>query len=128
MAEEIERKHLEDLGELYYQNQKKERNMATHEEFIKIGAHFPCVRGVTPIGLSDELSVKDGHKFGCGIHAISAGPIVYSFGSNQQQDFELAFLKLRPDAKIFTFELKADNLPPLDIRSKHVNFFNMGMG
>ena len=89
---------LENLGELF--NDKAQRDSERHgkvnDEFQRLKPSFPCVTGVTPLG-----SIIGSHKFTCGLHAISSNPIVYSFGSNQQQDFELAILRLRPDAKIF---------------------------
>ena len=99
--------HLEKLGELYYQNQKVEREPMRKwaSDFHILTGNYPCIRGVTPIGLATALSVEDGHKFGCGIPYISGPPVVYSFGSHNQQDFETAIMQLRPDASIFTFEL-----------------------
>jgi hypothetical protein len=48
---------------------------------------------------------EEGHKFACGVNAIRDKPIVYSIGA-EGQEFELGFLKLRPDAEIYMFELK----------------------
>lgn len=93
-----------------------------------MGANFPCIRGVTPIGLPTPQSIGDGHKFGCGIQAISGNPIVYSFGSNKEQDFELAFKKIRPDAEVHTFELVADNLPDDKDRDENLHYYNIGLG
>jgi len=55
-------------------------------------------------------------------------PIVYSLGSNKQQDFETAFLKLRPDSNIFTFELAKNNIPDESVRNSRVKWFNIGLG
>ena len=75
---------------------------------MRLKPNFPCVTGVTPLGGADKLSVTDGHKFACGLHAVAGHPIIYSFGSNQKQDFELAILRLRPEAQskniIFRFQ------------------------
>ena len=55
-------------------------------------------------------------------------PVVYSLGSNKQQDFESAFLKLRPDSNIFTFEIAKDNIPDESLRNNKVKWFNIGLG
>jgi hypothetical protein len=120
--------NLEHLGELYYQSQMKERSSKIAEEFKRMNSNFPCVLGETPLGSADDASVDDGHKFACGIHAISGSPIVYSFGSNQQQDFELAVLNIRPDAKIFVFELIPTSLPPENVRDKRITYVPVGLG
>jgi len=54
--------------------------------------------------------------------------LVYSLGSNQQQDFERGILDIRPDAKIFTFELKDYNMVPVEKRIDAVSYFNIGIG
>ena len=59
---------------------------------------------------------------------IKSTPIVYSFGSNRQQDFEQAVLFYRPDSQIFTFDLTENSLPPLDIRDPKVKFTATGLG
>lgn len=122
--------HFEKLGELYYQSQKVEREKKRQwaHEFHILTGNYPCVRGVNPIGLSTAASIEDGHKFGCGIPSISGSPIVYSFGSHRQQDFETAMLQIRPDSSIFTFELVADMLPAMEDRLHGVSFFNIGLG
>lgn len=129
--EQIEHiKHLEKLGELFYQNQKVERKSTWQwaADLNALNGNFPCIRGTTPIGLESPESIKDGHKFGCGINFISGPPIVYSFGSNRQQDFETAMKQLRPDSSIFTFEIEADLLPAIEEREPGVQFFNIGLG
>jgi len=83
---------------------------------------------VIPIGLTSAGSIEDGHKFGCGIPFISGSPIVYSFGSHKQQDFETAILQLRPDASVFTFELAPEMIPAISDRVHGVQFFNIGLG
>lgn len=122
--------HLEKLGELYYQSQKVERDRKKQwaADFHILTGNYPCIRGVTPIGLETPESIEDGHKFGCGIHAISGPPIVYSFGSHKQQDFETAIKQLRPDSSIYTFELVADMIPAVADRVPGVQFFNIGLG
>jgi len=59
---------------------------------------------------------------------IIGEPIVYSFGSNKQQDFEMALLKLRSDSKIYTFEIDKTHLPDHDQRIPGVEYFNIGLG
>ena len=91
----------------------RERNSepALHS-YTLIEANYPCLYGVTPVGQDEGVSVYDGHKFACGIHHIKSRPIVYSFGSNRQQDFEKSILFYRPDALVYTFEINPDHLPP----------------
>lgn len=104
--------HKEHLAELYYRNQLKERVMPNvPNNHSLITANYPCLYGITPIGLDTAASVIDGHKFTCGLHHVKSRPIVYSFGSNQQQDFEKSILFYRPDALVYTFEIQPDQLP-----------------
>ena len=86
------------------------------------------MKGTNPIGLSDKQSIIDGHKYGCGIPYIEDDPIVYSFGSNNQQDFEKGFLNLRPTSKIFVFEILKSHIPPLEFQDSRIQFFNIGLG
>jgi len=65
------------------------------------GANFPCIKGVIPVSCDNEECVMDGHKFLCGLHKISGSPIIYSFGSHKQVEYEKALLKWRSDSKIF---------------------------
>lgn len=116
------------LGELYYANQKKERNCERGKELIELVPQFPCVRGITPIGTDAKDSIIDGHKFACGIHAISSAPIIYSFGSAKHQQFELSLIQLRPDAQIYTFEIDAAQLPPMESRHPSIHYYNIGLG
>ena len=53
---------------------------------------------------------------------------VYSLGSNQKQDFERGILDIRPDAKVFTFELAEYNMVPLDKRIDSIKYYNIGIG
>ena len=121
-------KELEHLGDLYYESQKDERSFKIAADFKRIAPNYPCVMGVIPLGFASPDSISDGHKFGCGIHAIQGQPIVYSFGSNQQQDFELAFLQLRPEAHIFIFELDPKQLPHENLRHDRIHYNPVGLG
>jgi hypothetical protein len=116
------------LGELYYENQKKERGCDRGLEIIEFVPQFPCVRGIVPLGSDARDSVVDSHKFACGLHAISSAPIVYSFGSARNQLFETSLLKVRPDAKVFTFEIDPNGLPPIGSRLPSIEYFNIGLG
>lgn len=119
----------EHRAELYYQNQKIERDIDTQMTFYhNIGANFPCMYGTFPLGLESAKSIVDGHKYGCGIDKIPSTPVVYSFGSNRQQDFEKSFLQYRPDAKIFVFEITRHNLPPVKEWDKRISYNNIGLG
>ena len=82
--------------------------------------------GISPIGNNETTSIEDGHKFACGLHAIRGSPVVYSFGSNQRQDFELGILELRPDAKIFVFEILEEQLPRY--RDPRIHYHALGLG
>ena len=119
----------EHLSELYFQNQIRERNSEpAHHSYTLIGANYPCLYGVTPVGQDEGVSVYDGHKFACGIHHIKSRPIVYSFGSNRQQDFEKSILFYRPDALVYTFEIKANNLPNEGERDPNIVYTVVGLG
>ena len=113
----------ERLGELYYENQKETYAINKMGPLIELNPTFPCVRGVVPIGLDTAASIFDGHKFGCGIKDIKGPPIVYSFGCNLKMDFEDAIKQLRPDARIFTYEIMANRIP-----KNASNVFNLGLG
>ena len=119
---------LEHLGELYYEDQKDERVYKIADDFNRMKPNFPCVHGVTPLGNAGAESIRDGHKFACGLHAIDRAPIVYSFGSNQQQDFEEAVLRLRPDAKVYVFELVPSHLPAVELRDSRISYHAIGLG
>jgi hypothetical protein len=119
---------LEHLGELYYDEQKDERFYKVSDDFNRIKPNFPCVHGITPLGSATKESIVDGHKFACGLHAVSGPPVVYSFGSNRQQDFEQALLRLRPDAKIFVYELIPDHLPEQSVRDDRITYNAVGLG
>jgi len=132
--------HEEKLAELYrnypYDYVSKYNRFANHNirkrnwchDYEKVTPDFPCLRGINPIGFDTKESIDDGHKFGCGIGYISNDPIVYSFGSNQQQDFELAFLDLRPTSKIFTFDILESHLPKPSVRHTAVSYSLVGLG
>jgi hypothetical protein len=117
---------LEKLAESYYEAQKDERFMKIAEDFKKVGSNFPCIFGEIPIGGSNAEGIDDGHKYTCGVHLISGEPIVYSFGSCKDQGFELALLDLRPDAKIFVFEIDPKMLP--EDRHPNITYFPLGLG
>lgn len=148
---ELHKKHLrshdhrmfwefERLAELYSRyhltywsrfNKFAPRNMRKREwcvQYLKTTPDFPCVRGIVPLGFDSKASIDDGHKFACGISYIGAEPIVYSLGSNRQQDFEMAFLQLRPDSKIWTFDVLESHLPPVNQRSPSISYNLLGIG
>ena len=121
--------HAEKLGELYYQNQLTERNKSlSYNTFIHLNPNYPCVHGVVPLGEDTAKSAKDGHKFSCGIMHIKSEPIVYSFGSNKQQDFEMAILHQRPDARIWTHDIQEKNLPVPEKRLPAINYTATALG
>jgi hypothetical protein len=118
---------FETIAEKYYNRQKSERSRVT-DDFIHFNPNFPCVLGETPLGEDTPRSVEDGHKFGCGIPFISSVPIVYSFGSNRQQDFEASILRIHPNARIYTFELVESHIPAPHERNPKVDWNNIGLG
>ena len=59
---------------------------------------------------------------------IKGDPIVYSFGSNQNQIFELALLKLRPDSKIHIFDVSEEKLPLPKERDNRIKYFPIALG
>ena len=121
--------YAEKLGELYYQNQLRERKRSlNYNLFIHLNPNYPCIHGVIPLGEDTPASIRDGHKFSCGIMQIKSDPIVYSFGSNQQQDFEMSVLNLRPDARIWTHDLLESNLPPFEKRLPTINYNATALG
>jgi len=123
----LEIENLEALAQLYYRNQIGERDIAREGSLQAIQSTYPCLHGKLPIGLDTKRSIQDGHKYVCGLHMINHAPIVYSFGSNGQQDFEEGVLKLRNDAKIYTFELDKLKMVPESKRLDSVQYFNIGL-
>ena len=113
----------EELSELYYTAQKMERNDQKFQLIPSVVHRFrpnyPCLAGTVPLGLGDVDSgdgsgatIRDGHQYACGLHAITGTPIVYSFGCYRRQDYEKSVLKHRPDAVIAIYELLPDMLVP----------------
>lgn len=82
-----------------------------------------------PVGFDSNESIDDGHKFACGVSFISSAPIVYSFGSNLQTDFERAFYDLRNDSKIYVFEIDKTKIPTISSPyNDSIFIFNRGLG
>lgn len=121
--------HGEKLAELYYQNQLKERAKSlTYNAFIHLNPNYPCLHGVVPIGADTLASVADGHKFSCGIQHIKSSPIVYSFGSNKQQDFEQSMLFYRPDSRVYTHDILESHLPDMNVRDPKITYYATALG
>ena len=123
-------RHQERLAEAYYEHQKKEREYSNpvNSDAMRVGSNYPCLYGTNVIGLNTALSILDGHKYSCGLNAIKGNPIIYSFGSDQRQDFELEILDLRPDAKIFVFEIDPSLMVPVNQRKNSISYNNLGLG
>jgi hypothetical protein len=121
---------FENTAELYYQAQKTLRYdyAIIEKQLLKVESNFPCLMGVTPMGGDSQESITDGHKYACGILHITSSPVVYSFGSCNNQYFEESMLSLRPDSSIFTYELDPNNLPSLENRFKKIKYFDVGLG
>ena len=120
--------HQEQLAELYYQHQLNERSDPHFNAYRDIGANYPCIYGANPVGLDTHASIQDGHKYACGLLHVKSQPIVYSFGSNQQQDFEKAILSYRPDSQIYVFDITASHLPPVTDRDPKITYNTLGLG
>lgn len=99
------------MAERFYEAQKVERTKPWSTHIVHYGAEWPCMQGITPVGMDTIESALDGHKYICGADFIAGDPIVYSFGSNKKQDFEEGFLEQRPDAHIFVYEVEQNLLP-----------------
>mmetsp|Transcript_23138 Transcript_23138/g.22294 ORF Transcript_23138/g.22294 Transcript_23138/m.22294 type:complete len:332 (-) Transcript_23138:80-1075(-) len=122
-------KHQENVAELYYQNQLHERTKSeNYTLFVHLNANYPCIHGTSPAGTASSASIDDGHKFVCGIHRIKSSPIVYSFGSNKQQDFEESILYYRPDSKILTYDILESNLPDRRDMNPNITYIVAGLG
>lgn len=117
----------EELAGHIFGDHLDERILNLGVNFVKIFTKWPCIAGMYPIG-TWETEGDMRYRYTCGIHAIHGAPIVYSFGSNKEQEFELALLKLRPDAKIFIFDLNPDLLPPMDKRHPQITYTGAGIG
>ena len=121
--------HAEVLGERYYQYQLGERERSlTYNAFIHLNANYPCIYGLIPLGEDTKASAIDGHKYACGVMHIKGNPIVYSFGSNQQQDFEFSVLRQRPDARIWTHDILESHLPAIENRISTINYTATALG
>lgn len=112
---------LEARSETFYNRQKLERRQDVGPDIAKLVSRYPCIRGMVPVG-----TFNDGHKWVCGLHAIRGAPIVFSFGSFGQQDFELDLLTLRPDARVFVFEIMPDRIPKA--RDPRISYHAIGLG
>ena len=86
---------FEKKSEEIYQLQKsaeRKGDMTVGPDFSKLVSRYPCIRGMVPVGINSG----DGHKWVCGLRAITSAPVVFSFGSFGNQEFELDLLRLRP--------------------------------
>lgn len=121
--------HGEKLAEMYYQHQLEERTRSlSYNSFIHLNPNYPCLHGVIPIGADTQASVIDGHKFSCGILHIKSSPVVYSFGSNRQQDFEQSLLYYRPDSRVYTHDILESHLPLLAVRDPKITYVATALG
>jgi hypothetical protein len=120
---------MELKAEMYYNAQKIERKnvkQQSREGEKYIGSNWPCIRGVVPIGSDSKVALTEGHKYGCGIHMIKSSPIVYSFGSNKNTEFEIDVLNLRSDANVWIYELDPARMPSDKRTGLHVGNFGLG--
>jgi hypothetical protein len=125
---------LEDRGEAYLQSQIHDLNnlrkvMRGNPNFINMFNHlYPCILGITPVGADNEAGISDGHKFVCGLSHVTMPAVIYSFGSFRDDGFERALLALKPNVKIFIFELKKENMVREDRRHPDITYLNYGLG
>ena len=97
-------------------------------DYQAIEADYPCIYGSTVLGNFSANKVDDGHKYSCGLQRIRGKPVVYSFGSDQNQAFELSLLQLRPDAEIHIFEVDYMHLVPVSLRHPKIVYHSYGLG
>jgi len=116
------------LAELYYHNQKRERQFISmvNEDILKYNPNYPCLFGVNVLGDDSKESIIDGHKYSCGLQSVE-NAIVYSFGSNRDERFERAVLRLRFDANISIFELDENLIPKDGMRNSAIQYFNIAL-
>lgn len=100
----------EEWAESFYLSELSQKNSqkTPTKDVLTINPHFPCLAGASALGIK-KIPVNtvsevynDERRIVCGVNAIPGSPIVYSIGG-KGQTFELDFLKLRPDARIFMF-------------------------
>ncbi|KAJ1440546.1 hypothetical protein B484DRAFT_415501 [Ochromonadaceae sp. CCMP2298] len=105
---------LEKAAELYFQAQKglREDYKLVAAEFTRVEANYPCVAGVIPLGGVSPDAVYDGHNF----------------GSFKNQFFEMDLLRLRPDAKVWIYELDPKQVVPEAMQDSRVTYLDVGLG
>ena len=101
----------ESLAEFTYRNQMLERHRTKPVSTLlaRFGANWPCMWGEEVTGTMQTWAqnwakYKDGWKFTCGLHKITAPCVVYSMGSRGNMAFEAAVLAARPDCSIHIFD------------------------
>lgn len=120
---------MEKMAELNYEQQlTRIQGQIEVEEFSDIHVNYPCLYGIIPVGDVSRKSVVDGHKYLCGVLLIKGAPIVYSYGSNNNQIFEKALLTLRPDSKIFVFDISESKLPSPEERDARIKYIPLALG
>jgi hypothetical protein len=120
---------MEKLAELnYVQQLNRVQGQVEVEEFSDIHVNYPCLYGTIPVGDASRNSVVDGHKYLCGILHIKGSPVIYSYGSNGNQIFEKSLLKLRPDSKIFIFDVSEAKLPMPEERDSRIKYVPIALG
>lgn len=112
----------------YWQNQMDERYVLINPDFVRIKPTFPCLAGVIPLGGETAETIRDGHKYACGLHVIDGPPIVYSYGSHLDDSFERSILEVRPDAKIYIFEIMPEMVVLKENQHPDIKYYNLGLG
>lgn len=129
MKIELNYMRIEQTAELIYRQQlTRIEGQIEVEEFKNIHINYPCLYGTIPVGDKSTQSIKDGHKYLCGVNKIKGSPIIYSYGSSQNQIFELSLLSLRPDSKIYIFDVDESLLPPPSVRDSRINYIATALG
>lgn len=94
-----------------------------HARFDASPPVVPCLP-LTRLGAGETRG--DGGKWLCGQKALTPGCVIYSLGSNNEWDFEIALLAETP-CDIFTFDCTS-NEPPADVAHPRLHFERVCLG
>ena len=98
----------------------------TAERHARFDASPPVARCAPLTRLGAGVTRGDGGKWLCGQAALTPGCIIYSLGSNNEWDFEVAVLAETP-CEVFTFDCTS-NPPPPDIATPRLHFERVCLG
>eukprot|EP00434_Breviolum_minutum_P019112 symbB.v1.2.016845.t1/scaffold1296.1/size126233/3 len=112
---------IEINAEKQYWYQRKEKNANIRPSFIKYNSNWPCLWGEEYTGQGQG----DGNKWTCGARLIQAPCVVYSFGSNNNMQFEWGVYELGRNCEIHIFD-PTSNAPP-QLKSIGAKFHKVGL-